>query len=362
MKITLVSRGYWPFVKGGSERFAKWLREELLKRGHEVTVVTAAKSGGEGVVPIKYPFWIPLLSSFLFSLKASKVVNSMQPDVALINAYWAEASPIFLKLPKVYVVHDVGFLEEGAKGIVNKLRKEILKRAIQNSEVIIVPLEYTKKLIVERLGADENKVEVLGGEGVDGPFEYVRKGPSSFNVVEVARFAPNKGQVELIEAFRRSLAPLGAKLWLVGSVSDERYFKRVKRLAEEVNKEYPNSIIIKENVPDVGEYYALADVCAFPSLANEGFGLALFECMSYGKPVIVSSLFKKIGSVEDEAIVVEPRVEELSEALKYVFENYDEVLKEYGRKGLERAKELSWERVAERVERALMKAMELKAR
>ncbi len=40
LKIVFVSRGWWPAIKGGSEKFMYKLAEVLSKRGYETYVVT----------------------------------------------------------------------------------------------------------------------------------------------------------------------------------------------------------------------------------------------------------------------------------------------------------------------------------
>ncbi|ALU12752.1 hypothetical protein EYM_07135 [Ignicoccus islandicus DSM 13165] len=351
MKIAYVTRRYWPYVKGGSEKFAKKVVERLKARGHDVKVVTLASDNSEEVIGIRDPFKGTWLSSVYFSIMAPMVLRKLKPDAVIVNAYWAEFSPILEEFPTIYLIHDAGLLELSSWKY--KPKSLLMKASAMKSDLVVVPLSYTKRLLVEKLGIPESKIRVLGGEGVEGPFKYVKRDNGFFNVVQVARFAPNKGQLDLIDAFKESLAREKAKLWLVGTISDTAYFEKVLKKVREVRKEYGDIVKVVPNAKSVNPYYELADVCVNPSIHSEGFGLSLVECMAFGKPVIASEIFKKIGTINEEEAITFKDLEDLKAKLRYVYENYNEVLNKYGIKGLEKAKKLSWDEVVEKLEKWL---------
>ncbi|MDQ1664055.1 MAG: hypothetical protein QOH75_86, partial [Actinomycetota bacterium] len=78
-------------------------------------------------------------------------------------------------------------------------------------------------------------------------------------------------------------------------------------------------------VPDVDipQWYAAADVLAFPSV-KEGFGLAVLEAMSAGTPVVTSDLpvFREYLVAGRDALLIEPGdVEALAAALLSTMED-----------------------------------------
>lgn len=98
---------------------------------------------------------------------------------------------------------------------------------------------------------------------------------------------------------------------------------------------------------DLVSFYSQADVFAFPSL-YEGFGWPPLEAMACGCPVVASSATSVPEVVGGAAILREPQdVAGWVEALAQVLTD-DRTRKELTLKGMERVKELSWEKTARR--------------
>jgi glycosyltransferase involved in cell wall biosynthesis/GT2 family glycosyltransferase len=96
---------------------------------------------------------------------------------------------------------------------------------------------------------------------------------------------------------------------------------------------------------DLPALYSAAMVFVYPSL-YEGFGLPILEAMSCGTPVITSntSSMPEIGG--DAALYINPTdVQQLTTLLLEVISD-DDLRKELSWKGIERAKEFSWEKTA----------------
>ena len=92
--------------------------------------------------------------------------------------------------------------------------------------------------------------------------------------------------------------------------------------------------------------YNSADLFVYPSL-YEGFGLPVIEAMACRTPVITSNVSSLPEVAGDAAILVDPyNVEEIADAIYRVIS--DKELKEnLIAKGLKRATEFSWEKVAQ---------------
>ncbi len=367
MKVALVSRGWFPSIRGGSEKFITRLALELFKMGFEVIGITRWLLGFERpqarhkLIVMKEESPRPLLASLRFSRWASRVVNDLRPDVVIVNSYWGEASPLFISksIPVIALIHDVGlFRSELAMRSRLKyfLRSFVLKRVVSRANAVVVPTESVKRDVIKYLNADASKIYVLGVEGVEGPFRRVHEDNEWFDVVQVGRFAPNKGQSILLEAFKRFVKEVpNARLWLVGGRGVDpkhiKYLEGIRSMSREINRDLGREVVkVVIDAPNVDTYYRLADVCVAPSIAEEGYGLTVVECMAYGKPVIASDIFLETGVANEERAYIFPRgdISELVNKLLHVYRNYDEALRKAD-EGLRFAKQCSWEEVARRV-------------
>ncbi len=379
MRIALVSRGWWPSVKGGSERFISKLGEELSKRGHEVIGVTRWFRGSDRpeapheLIIKEEGRALPVLSSYAFSRWAAKVVNDLRPDAVIVNTYWGETSPTMIDegIPIIAVIHDVGLIHsELARRhrLKHLLRMRALRKVTRRVNRIVVPTKRVMMDLTQYFNVTPSKIRVLGFEGVSGPFRRVLKENEYFDLLQVGRFAPNKGQLITLEAFKLVAHEIpNAKLWLVGGsglTSEQlKYLERVREVAEEINSELGRKAVeIVVDAPEVSEYYELADVCVMSSIGEEGYGLTVVECMAYGKPVIASDVFKETGVASEERAFIYPRgdARELAKLILHVYREPEDALAK-AEKGLEYARGCSWGRVAEIFEEEITSIMESRA-
>ncbi len=94
------------------------------------------------------------------------------------------------------------------------------------------------------------------------------------------------------------------------SFQDHRpYREHVLGLLPELGLELDDDVVLVGTVPDadIPQWYAAADVLAFPSV-KEGFGLAVLEAMSAGIPVVTSDLpvFREYLVPGRDALLIEP--------------------------------------------------------
>jgi glycosyltransferase involved in cell wall biosynthesis len=101
----------------------------------------------------------------------------------------------------------------------------------------------------------------------------------------VANWTPNKGIVQLANAFA-SLPERAATLWLVGATDvDRAYARRVRRRISA--PDLSRRVVVRGALPfdDVGRMYRSADVFALCSFVD-AYGTAWAEAISAGLPVV----------------------------------------------------------------------------
>jgi glycosyltransferase involved in cell wall biosynthesis len=103
--------------------------------------------------------------------------------------------------------------------------------------------------------------------------------------------------------------------------------------------------------------YSGALAFVYPSL-YEGFGLPPLEAMACGTPVLTSNVTSLPEVVGDAGLLVDPyNVEAIAHGIRRLVED-SALREELKRKGLERAKQFTWERTAELTWAVLEEAME----
>jgi glycosyltransferase involved in cell wall biosynthesis len=97
---------------------------------------------------------------------------------------------------------------------------------------------------------------------------------------------------------------------------------------------------------DLPALYNGADLFVFPSL-YEGFGLPVLEAMACGTPVITSNVSSLPEVAGNAALLVDPyNVDELAGAIRRILSD-PALAADLRAKGLERARQFSWERTAQ---------------
>ncbi len=135
-------------------------------------------------------------------------------------------------------------------------------------------------------------------------------------------------------------------------IGDGEGRKELENLASSLDlKEH---VLFLGNIPNVNlpEYYSIADLAVFPSVADETFGIAIAEAMACGVPIIttdVGGIPEVVG--EKAGLLVPPRDEKaLAKSMKLLLSE-DQLRSELGAKGKERVtSRFSWDRIAEKFE------------
>jgi len=171
--------------------------------------------------------------------------------------------------------------------------------------------------------------------GLEGPF-----------LLSVGSLEPGKNRERLLQAFAR-LQARGLKHTLVVAGQRAWRYEGEAPLARRLG--LADSVRFLGHVPqaDLPALYSAADLFVFPSL-YEGFGLPALEAMACGTPVVASNVSALPEVVGDAALQVSPLdVEALADAIERLLRD-DRLRADLRERGLERARQFSWEKAARR--------------
>jgi glycosyltransferase involved in cell wall biosynthesis len=232
--------------------------------------------------------------------------------------------------------------------------------ATHRSDRIMTVSEASKRDILEYFNVPPQKIDVIYN-GIDERFatpppeedlvrvreRYQLDGPF---ILYAGNIKPHKNLGRLIEAFHilRSTGPEFEPVKLV-IIGDEIAKYAALRHAVHRHKLHKH-VRFFGFVParTLVSLYRLASVFVFPSL-YEGFGLPPLEAMASGTPVITSNVSSLPEVVGDAAVLIDPlRPDDIADALRRVLSDSD-LRADMRRRGLERAKQFSWEQSVRRV-------------
>ncbi|MDR2210696.1 MAG: glycosyltransferase family 4 protein [Spirochaetaceae bacterium] len=238
------------------------------------------------------------------------------------------------------------------------LVRMILPDALRHVDRLIAVSEFVKKELMDLVNVKESKITVIPN-GVDHGVFYPRPRneeslvliqPFSFRrpyVLYVSRIDhPVKNHIKLIEAFgifkERTRYP--HRLVLAGA--DSFRAERVKAAA--AASPYRNDIFFTGHFPasSLPELYAGADFVVFPSM-YEGFGLGILEAMASGVPVACARAASLPEAAGHAALYFDPAdAEDMADRMVNLTDR--ELARELRQKGLDRAKNFSWDGCSQR--------------
>jgi glycosyltransferase involved in cell wall biosynthesis len=179
-------------------------------------------------------------------------------------------------------------------------------------------------------------VEILRKYGIDDDRGYL---------LFVGRINKRKNLTGLVNAFNLLKETKGLRQRLV--IAGSKDYLPPGDEAVIASSPFISDICFTGYVPrdDLPVLYGLADVFVYPS-TYEGFGLPCLEAMACACPVVSSDCTSIPEVVGDAGILIDPaKVDQLADAIYRVLSDRD-LRAQLVRKGLEKAKEFSWDSAA----------------
>jgi glycosyltransferase involved in cell wall biosynthesis len=298
MKIYVAGTRGIPGIPGGVETHCEHLYPLIAEKGHEVLIATRSSYVKDNLKTWKRvqldKCFAPrtksleaIVHTFIALLKA----RASNPDIVHIHAIGPALLIPFARLLGLRVVFtDHGPDYDRQKW--GKLAKFILRLGEKwggrwANEVIVIS-EVIKNIISTRCKRESNLIY----NGVPVPelsksYDFLNRigvKPGQY-LLAVARFVPEKGLTDLVEAFKQLAFDL--QLVIAGDADHEsNYSRELKKRAATDDRIILTGYIRGENLNQV---FSHARLFVLPSY-HEGLPIALLEAMSYGLPVLVSDI------------------------------------------------------------------------
>jgi glycosyltransferase involved in cell wall biosynthesis len=282
----------------------------------------------------------------------------------------SNTAPVTGDIPLIVTLHDIIYMESGYLKILrgsgtpyqkfgNAYRRMIVPKVIRKSKKIITVSNFEKHRIGEFFGIDNDPRLTAVYNGVSEHFRPVtdpdtlRKVKDRYRLPDhyfffLGNTDPKKNTKGVLMAFSEYLRQTGNNTRLVMLDYDRAELERL--LNEIGDKSLIDKIILTGYVvnTDLPSIYRQCDLFLYPSL-RESFGIPMLEAMACGVPVITSNTSSMPEVAGNAALIIDPlKPEEITAAMKKL--TSDSALRnELVTRGIERAKQFSWGRMAEDV-------------
>ncbi len=347
---------------GGITSYIQGVGQELMKRGHEVTVLS---SGGEREDMFAAKgfrvFSLPIKTKNEFSLKIlfalPKVIRLVKHEkFDLIHAHTRVTQVLaslvsrFTGVPYMTTAHGYYKPRFGRRLLgcwgkrvvaISPLVAEELEKAhkVSKSKIRVVfnaiDIEEYRRRILEK-----NSTEIRRDFGLN---------ERTFIIGAVGRLVKDKGHEYLIEAVGK-LKKKYEDVFLI-IVGDGRENDRLRKLIKKLKLEACVRLVPSEQ--DITRILSILDVFAHPATFREGFGLVLLEAMVAKIPVVASNIWAINSIIRNHVngFLVEPKsANQIADAVSFIIEN-PEVVGSVVQNGYEIATQLySMNRLANELE------------
>jgi glycosyltransferase involved in cell wall biosynthesis len=337
-----------PEVAGGGERLALRLTRELIKRGHEVKVVTTGDpkiKKFDGIETVRIP-----VNRYMMNIAWPKITTlASKSDIIQTSSgnsafpSWAAAKiarkPVCCTVCHIFGPNWNEVLGPLKGGLFSFMERQFLIRDFDK----IMFLNKSSRNIGKDMGIEMRRAMVIN-PGIDHKRFQMKRIKKEPFVLSVGNFSFNratakiKGTHYLIDAAKK-LPDVKFKFRASG-----KYVGELKRIAP------PNIEFIERRLSEkeLIRLYNKAMVFCAPSLA-EGFGFTILEAMASGCAVVSSINLGQKGRV------IKPRSsDEIAKTVKGYLDNPKKASKD-GKENRRISKKFNWDRFVDSYERVYEK-------
>lgn len=329
MKVLIVNTFYYPFQFGGAEKSVQLITEGLVKRGHQVTVITIGHEDSVSVVngvrvyyiktkniydikasspsPLAKPFW-HLLDAYnpLYAPLIKKILLEENPDIIHTNNLAGFSVQVWqiarkLNIPIVHTLRDYYLLcpkstmykkgdnclsrclECQLYSISKKIMSEHVSAVCGISQFILqkhLQEGYFKNALIKKVIYNAvAKTPLVTSSNASSTGEKTNSIKFGF----VGQISPAKGIETLCKVFKENAESFKTHtLHIYGKSTNQFYEDYLKAT-------YSHKNIVFEGHKKPEDIYPNIQVVIVPSEWNEPFGRIIIEAYAYGKFVVASN-------------------------------------------------------------------------
>jgi glycosyltransferase involved in cell wall biosynthesis len=336
---------------GGAERHVQHLAHCLLQRGHDVTVICppdgwlGAALRRQGIPVIEHCLRGPRMYGLLHPISrlAEKARTTILHSHLTGATYAAMLCHWRLGVPVVASVHHVGgkAYRSMSPGVLERVEARlglprytdwIFPRVGRHGALVAVS-EFVRQFLV-RDGIPDERIHVIYNgtpftdEDPPAPDPTVREDfdlpQDAYLLGVIGSVRHQKGQLLAVQALAKLPVTLRdrVRLLLIGAVHED--FAPI--LTEAIERlGVRHQVILTGAREDVRRLVSSLDFVVHPSL-GEAFGVSVLEALALGKPVIATRIggLPELVTDGDVGLLVEPNVEALNLAIRFLLEHPDE--------------------------------------
>ena len=367
MKILQVVNRFYPYI-GGTENYVYNLSKELVRLGHEVTVVCANEpllnsKIVEGIRVIRFKY-ILKVSNTNITLSLPFAISKLDFDI--IHNYvphpWSTDWATFFALTKqkpMVLTYQNDIPERGKYKLLAWIYNRLFLRFSLNIAKVIISTQQNYVNYSRFLGKFQEKIRVIPC-GVDCekfyPLQKMERNSSKIFFLSVLdEYHRYKGLDYLLKSFVSVLKVRPDVKLVIGG--DGVLHKEYEEMARELGVVHAVQFVGKIPDDELNKYYNDCDIFVLPSISSEqeGFGIVALEAMACCKPVIVTN----IAGVSEDVIkhntghVIKPcNIDAIANSITEILNNNDMTFN-MGKNGRRLVvKEYSWKRITSEIEKA----------
>jgi UDP-glucose:(heptosyl)LPS alpha-1,3-glucosyltransferase len=378
MNIAIIKRKYQSEGGGGAEKYARYVVNGLIKKGHKVFVLAknfiAEENDNLVHIPVKVNKLTASSGTTAFHKGVQRILNNVIEKHNIMLTYALSRTypvDIFRVTEQVHIEWmDLNYppiqkYNPRHKGILD-LEKNIFKTT--NTKAIVSNSELVKELVLKHYEYPKNRINVirngLDKENFDLNYDKdlkVAMRKQFLNNEEehkfILFFIATNFHIKGLDSAIKAIANLPKKikentlLIIAGGDKPDKY----QKLAD--NLDIAKNIKFIGSCNHVKDYYKLSDMLIYPSL-GEPFGNVCLEAAACGLPVITTMQNGSCEVVEDgkNGYLIDNAncINDLTKSIEKYYNLSASEKESFSHKAIESAKEYDWKKHLEKLEKLII--------